>query len=74
MLRVDILGEIGAVKVRSCMTLFDAVSPDDIFQEVLDAFYGGTPDKRTYQECGLDCQTIGPGFSLADWHVENRAI
>ena len=47
---------------------------DDIFQEVLDAFYGGTPDKRTYQECGLDCQTIGPGFSLADWHVENRAI
>ena len=56
------------------MTLFDAVSPDDIFQEVLDAFYGGTPDKRTCQECGLDCQTIGPGFSLADWHVENRAI
>ena len=47
---------------------------DDIFQEVLDAFYGGTPDKRTYQERGLDCQTIGPGFSLADWHVENRAI
>ena len=56
------------------MTLFDAVSPDDIFQEVLDAYYGGTPDKRTCQECGLDCQTIGPGFSLADWHVENRAL
>ncbi len=29
------------------MTLFDAVSPDDIFQEVLDAFYGGTSDKNT---------------------------
>ena len=29
------------------MTLFDAVSPDDIFQEVLDAFYGGTYDKMT---------------------------
>ena len=56
------------------MTLFDAVSPDDIFQEVLDAFYGGTPDKRTYQECGWDCQTVGRGFALADWHVENRAI
>ena len=38
---------IDAVKVRSCMTLFDAVSPDDIFQEVLDAFYGGTYDKMT---------------------------
>lgn len=44
---VDILGDIDAVKVRSCMTLFDAVSPDDIFQEVLDAFYGGSSDKKT---------------------------
>ena len=44
---VDILGGIDAVKVRSCMTLFDAVSPDDIFHEVLDAFYGGTSDKNT---------------------------
>ena len=44
---VDIFGDIDAVKVRSCMTLFDAVLPDDIFQEVLDAFYGGTYDKMT---------------------------
>ena len=44
---VDILGNIDAIKVRSCMTLFDAVSPDDIFKEVLDAFYGGTSDKKT---------------------------
>ena len=44
---IDILGDIDAVKVRSCMTLFDAVSPDDIFQEVLDAFYGGSSDKKT---------------------------
>lgn len=44
---VDILGDIDAVKVRSCMTLFDAVSPDDIFQEVRDDIYGGTYDKKT---------------------------
>ncbi|MGN0258184.1 MAG: DUF1810 domain-containing protein [Bacteroides sp.] len=44
---VDILGDMDAVKVRSCMTLFDAVSPDDIFQEVLNAFYSGTYDKLT---------------------------
>lgn len=44
---VDILGDIDATKVRSCMTLFDAVSPDDIFQEVLDVFYGGSSDKQT---------------------------
>lgn len=44
---VDILGDIDAIKVRSCMTLFDAVSSDDIFQDVLDAFYDGTSDKKT---------------------------
>lgn len=44
---VDILGDIDAIKVRSCMTLFDAVSPDDIFQDVLDAFYDRTSDKKT---------------------------
>ena len=43
----DILGGVDALKVRSCMTLFDAVSPDDIFQEVLDAFYNGSPDEYT---------------------------
>lgn len=29
------------------MTLFDAVSPDDVFQEVLDKFYKGDYDKKT---------------------------
>ena len=36
-----ILGEIDAMKVRSSMTLFDAVEPDSVFSQVLDAFYGG---------------------------------
>ena len=44
---LDILGSIDAIKVRSCMTLFDAVAPDDVFQQVLDTFYGGNHDKRT---------------------------
>ncbi len=37
----DILGGIDALKVQSCMTLFDAVSPHDVFDAVLQAFYGG---------------------------------
>lgn len=37
----DILGPIDAVKVRSCMTLFDCISPSDIFAEVLSSFYNG---------------------------------
>lgn len=36
-----IFGYIDTVKVRSCMTMFDFLSPDDIFGEVLDSFYKG---------------------------------
>ena len=34
-------GEIDAMKLRSSMTLFDSVSPDDIFADVLDVFFDG---------------------------------
>lgn len=44
---IDIFGKLDAMKVRSCMTLFDAVSPDDIFEEVLEVFYYGTYDRKT---------------------------
>lgn len=43
----DILGGLDAMKVRSCMTLFDAVSPNDIFEQVLEVFYDGTYDRKT---------------------------
>ena len=38
---------IDVKKLRSCMTLFDLVSPDDIFSEVLKVFFGGEKDSRT---------------------------
>ena len=38
---------IDAVKLKSSMTLFDIVSPNDIFGEVLDSFYAGRRDQRT---------------------------
>lgn len=44
---VEILGEIDALKVRSSMTLFDAVCPDDIFRQVLVKYYGGVADRIT---------------------------
>ena len=37
----QILGGIDAQKVQSCMTLFDAISPGDVFEQVLDTFYAG---------------------------------
>ena len=42
-----ILGSIDALKLRSCMTLFHAVSGDPLFESVLDAFYDGAGDDAT---------------------------
>lgn len=49
----SILGGVDAVKVRSCMTLFNIVSPNDVFKEVLDTFYCGRCCKRTLQILGM---------------------
>ncbi len=46
----EIMGSsIDALKFRSSMTLFDLVSPDNIFAEALDAFYSGQRDPRTIE-------------------------
>ena len=38
------------LKLRSCMTLFSAVSEEgSVFQQVLDAYYRGERDERTMQ-------------------------
>lgn len=43
---------IDAKKFRSSMTLFDAVCPNDIFAEALEAFFSGQRDPRTLQSVG----------------------
>lgn len=45
-------GEIDAVKLRSSMTLFDIVSPNDIFAQVLEAFFDGNRCEHTLEICG----------------------
>ena len=45
---VTVMGSpIDARQLRSSMTLFDAVSPNDIFRDVLNAFYDAKEDKRS---------------------------
>lgn len=45
---VVIFGMTDALKLRSCMTLFDYVSPENtVFREVLDKFCLGMPDEKT---------------------------
>lgn len=45
----QILGDIDAMKVKSSMTLFDTIAPDDIYAEVLNIFFRGDRFKRTLE-------------------------
>ena len=47
---IEIFGAIDAKKVQSSMTLFDLVSPNDIFDQVLEKYYNG---KRCPQTISL---------------------
>lgn len=48
-----ILGGIDSMKLKSSMTLFDLVSPDDVFARVLDVFFEGKRDDLTIEIVGL---------------------
>ena len=45
----QILGGIDAMKVKSSMTLFDAIDPNDIYADVLNTFFAGVRCKRTLE-------------------------
>ena len=45
---IEVFGGVDAMKVRSSMTLFDRVAPDEpVFRAVLDRLYDGTADDAT---------------------------
>lgn len=45
---VDMLGEVDALKFRSCLTLFAEVAPDEpCFRRALAVFYDNEPDRET---------------------------
>lgn len=44
--------KIDAVKLRSCMTLFILADPNcEVFQKVLDKYFGGNRDEKTVSLC-----------------------
>lgn len=45
----EIFGYPDTLKVKSSMTLFDSIAPDDIFAQVLDKFYEGKRCKLTLE-------------------------
>lgn len=46
----EIFGYPDTMKVKSSMTLFDSISPNDIFAQVLDKFYDGKRCKLTVEK------------------------
>jgi uncharacterized protein (DUF1810 family) len=51
----EVFGSPDDLKLKSCMTLFDAVSDSlPIFGQVLDKFYGGQRDLKTQQILGIN--------------------
>lgn len=52
---VSVVGKTDAMKVRSCMTLFNVAVPDcERYQQVLDKFYAGKKDALTLKQLEVD--------------------
>ena len=49
----NVLGFPDVLKVQSCMTLFDIVSPNDVFNDVLDKYYEGKRCEKTVRRLGI---------------------
>lgn len=47
-----IFGTPDDMKLRSCVTLFDAISPNGVFGRVLAKYFDGEPDQRTLKFVG----------------------
>lgn len=54
-----VFGSPDDMKLRSCMTLFDAVSPDEVFRRVLQKYYDNVPDDRTLEILGIEHAASG---------------
>ncbi len=81
----NILGFPDVLKVRSCMTLFDLVSPNDIFNDVLYKYYDGQRCDKTLWRLGfhydklkhqvkLSKLTITKDFAILLSDYENKEV
>ena len=62
----NVFGHLDAMKVRSCMTLFDEVAEDELFMQVLDKFYQGEKDKLTLTRLYLPTEKLLLGAIAGD--------
>ena len=53
----EVFGALDDMKLRSCATLFAAVSPPgSVFERVLEKFFRGVMDERTLRLMGVGAQ------------------
>ncbi len=63
----EVFGELDAMKVRSCMTLFNEVTGDGLFAKALEKYYNGHPDKMTLEKLNDICSIpLGLGAIAGD--------
>jgi uncharacterized protein (DUF1810 family) len=48
----EVMGVVDAIKLHSCLTLFEAAGGGPLFARALDAFYAGERDRRTLSMVG----------------------
>jgi hypothetical protein len=49
----EVLGEVDAMKFRSCLTLFSAAAPQErLFAAALERYFSGEPDPKTMEMLG----------------------
>lgn len=70
-----VFGDVDAMKVCSCMTLFDEVAEDDLFRQLLLRSFAGKPDPMTLEALGIFEPDILLGAiagdvigSVYEWH------
>lgn len=75
----DIFGHLDAMKVRSCMTLFNEVSEDDLFRKVIDRYYSGCSDEKTLSilgklEINFLCGAVAGDIigSIYEWNATKK--
>lgn len=70
----EIFGSLDAMKVRSCMTLFDIVSPGDIFNDVLRDCYHDSKCEKTIQMTAAELSGYRENDPLRRYHINGKAL
>lgn len=63
----DIFGPVDAMKLRSCMTLFDLVERFSIFRRVLDKYFAGESDTKTVKKLIMQRDVLS-------WIINQEAV